>query len=125
MSHSRRRAARIGAFCFALALVIGASHGTTAAPGPSPAAALRQAWEAASAGGRGSYRFSSDIEQTLLPRARAENIGKSDQRIDMRAEGAVRLPDQAQLRLSFEGAPGTAPVGLVQDGSRTYIQAGD
>jgi len=107
-----------------LSLALGLSQTGAAARGPSPADDLRRAWLAATAGGHGGYRFASDIEQTLVPRARAENIGRTDTRIDMRADGAVRLPDQATLELSFEGAPGMRPLGLVQDGRRTFVRVG-
>ena len=66
------RTARIGVFLFTLALFLGASHAGVVALGLSPDGAVRQAWALATAGEHGSYRFTSDIEQALVPRARPE-----------------------------------------------------
>ncbi len=74
----------------------------------------------------GSYSFTADIAQTLLPRAAPETIGQSDQRIDWRVEGEVRLPDYSRTQLQVEGGQGeTPPVTIVQSGDESYIQVGD
>ena len=49
-------------------------------------------------------------------------IGETDQRVDVRIEGEVSLPDHARLRLRFEGAGLDAtPVEVVQEGVETYV----
>jgi hypothetical protein len=74
----------------------------------------------------GSYSFTADVAQTLLPRSAPETIGQSNKRIDWRVEGEVRLPDYSLTQLQVEGDLGqTPPVTIVQDGSKSYLQVGD
>ncbi|MCP4540736.1 MAG: PKD domain-containing protein [Chloroflexi bacterium] len=81
---------------------------------------LETAWERAR--DIGTYDFTADIEQTLIPRPLPSMIGETDQRVDIRIEGSVTLPDYARMRLQFEGAGlDTAPVELVQDGTETFL----
>jgi cytoskeletal protein CcmA (bactofilin family) len=85
---------------------------------------VSQAWQQASAGGQGSYRFSSHIDQTLVPRAVPEMIGQGAQRMSLVMEGSVALPNQARLDLTLEGPGGAGrQVGLVQDGGRTFLES--
>ena len=91
---------------------------------PPGANRVETAWRRAQAAG--SFRVRADIEQTLLPRATPQMIGQQGQRIVMRAEGAVHLPDQSMLQLWVEGG-GTKqpPVTLVHQAEQTFIQKGD
>ncbi|MBN1666560.1 MAG: hypothetical protein JW862_05710, partial [Anaerolineales bacterium] len=72
-----------------------------------------------------AYRFVADIEQTLIPQPVPAMIGQSSVRVDLRAEGQVRPPDYASMRLSYEGDTATPPLQIVQDGNQAYIQVGD
>ena len=84
---------------------------------------LQQAWTRAREAG--SYRFTADVEQTLLPRPIPSMVGQSDQRVDLRIEGQVTLPDYGELRLRFEGASSTdansQPLTIVQEAGQTYL----
>ncbi|MCO5195130.1 MAG: right-handed parallel beta-helix repeat-containing protein [Anaerolineae bacterium] len=71
---------------------------------------------------QGTYRFTADIEQTLIPRSVPENIGRTDEQIDLRLDGQVSMPDQAELQLRFEGGGlNDDPLNLRQDGTTTYL----
>jgi hypothetical protein len=81
---------------------------------------LQAAWQRAQQAG--SYRFTADAEQTLIPRPIPSMIGQTDERVDLRIEGDVTLPDHARLQLRFEGAGlNTSPLELIQDGTETYL----
>ncbi len=96
-----------------LALALLAYPAVTSAVQPAP---LEEAWERAR--NVGAYDFVADVEQTLIPRPLPSMIGQTDQRLDMRIEGEVALPDYARLQLRLEGAGlDVPPLGLVQDGA--------
>lgn len=81
---------------------------------------LQAAWERAR--DVGAYSFTADVEQTLIPRPLPSMIGQTDQRVDMRMEGEVALPDYAHLQLRFEGSGlDVPPLELIQDGAETYL----
>lgn len=82
---------------------------------------LQQAWTRAREAG--SYRFTADVEQTLVPRALPSMVGQRDERVDMRLEGEVTLPNYGVLRLRFEGAAGTdqQPLTIVQEAGQSYL----
>ncbi|MCE7939261.1 MAG: hypothetical protein DYG90_11910, partial [Chloroflexi bacterium CFX6] len=100
-----------------------ARGGPGAAAGPSAADALRAAWALGQS--QPGYRFTSDIDQVVVPVASAATIGRTDQRVEMRAEGAVRAPHQAEVRIAVGGQPIAAAMGIVQDGARTFMRQGD
>jgi len=95
---------------------LAAGLGTPASPG-----ALEQVWKLAQAAG--SYRFKADLEQTLRPRPVPDMIGQTSQRADIRVEGEVVLPGNAQLWLRSEGA-GLEPLSLhvIQSGTDTFAE---
>ena len=81
---------------------------------------IEAAWERAREAG--AYRFTTDVEQTLIPRPLPSMIGQTDERVDMRIEGEVALPDYARLELYLEGAGlDVPPLGLIQDGTETFL----
>jgi hypothetical protein len=95
-------------------------HVSGAMPDPSPQRALYAIWERAQRAG--GYTFVADVEQILIPRPVPSMIGRADQRIDMRLQGEVTLPDYARLTLRFEGAGSSdAPFEIVQDGADSYL----
>jgi hypothetical protein len=97
-----------------LALVIHPAI-TTAQPN-----GLQAAWKRAQ--DVGAYDFTADIEQTLIPRPLPSMIGQTDERVDLRIEGDVTLPDHARLQLRFEGAGlNVPPLEVVQDETETYL----
>jgi hypothetical protein len=69
----------------------------------------------------GRYRFTADIEQTLIPRPVAANIGQSEERVDTRITGLVTLPDSATITLQFEGGVNAPPIILEQDEGKIYL----
>ncbi|MFZ0545924.1 MAG: hypothetical protein WAM60_10830, partial [Candidatus Promineifilaceae bacterium] len=69
----------------------------------------------------GQYQFTAQIEQTLIPRATAANIGKGEERIDTQITADITLPDQAHLDVRFEGAGDLPSFTLEQDGLDTYL----
>jgi len=86
----------------------------------TPTNDLRDAWERARA--VGSYAFTADIEQTVVPRPIPSMIGQTNQRVDVRAEGQVELPDYSRLQIRFEGeGPGSPALTVVRDGAETYM----
>ena len=100
-----------------LALALLAYPAVTSAVQPAP---LEEAWERAR--DVGAYDFTADVEQTLVPRPLPSMIGQTDQRVDMRIEGEVALPDYARLQLRLEGAGlDVPPLELIQDGAETYL----
>lgn len=119
-----RNRARLGAAAVLLFLGLTASarDSLDAGAAPSPAAALRDAWQSARA--QEGYRFRSTIDQTLVPIAGPRTIGHSDQHVAMVAEGTVRLPDQAEVRIALDGQPADAAMGIVQDGARSFLRQG-
>ncbi|MCO5207949.1 MAG: hypothetical protein M9928_23355 [Anaerolineae bacterium] len=69
----------------------------------------------------GHYRFSAQVEQTLIPRPVPANIGTTEQRIDMQLNGEVTLPDSAVLEVQFEANAETPPIRIEQVGADTYL----
>ena len=86
----------------------------------APSNELRDAWERARS--VGSYTFIADIEQTIVPRPLPSMIGQTSQRVDVRAEGQVELPDYSRLQVRFEGTDAASPsLTVVRDGAETYM----
>ena len=70
------------------------------------------------------YRFTAQIEQTLIPLATAANIGKSEERIDSQLLGQI-TPEKNVLDWRFEGNR-MPKLLLEQEGGNTYfIQNGE
>jgi len=70
----------------------------------------------------GSYTFTADVEQRLIPHPTAANIGEPDQRLDLRLEGEVTLPDHARMVMRFEGAGADSPeIELIREGHEVYL----
>jgi hypothetical protein len=70
----------------------------------------------------GAYSFTADIEQTLIPCPVASMIGETSQRVDMRLDGDVILPDSAELQLRFEGeGANVQPLVFEQEGPDSYL----
>lgn len=68
------------------------------------------------------YTFTTDVEQTLLPRPVVSMIGQTSQRVDMRIDGQVQVPDYSEITVRFEGGDAALPViGLVQEGPDTFL----
>jgi hypothetical protein len=81
---------------------------------------LEAAWQRAREAG--AYDFIADVEQTLIPRPLPSMIGQTDERVDIRVEGEVTLPDYARLQLRFEGGGLDVPsLGLIQDGTDSFL----
>ena len=78
-----------------ITLLIGVLTGgtsVTAQTPPTPLEALRARVQTA-----GAYRFNAQIEQTLTPRASADTIGKTSERVDLQLEGNVTSPQNATM----------------------------
>ncbi len=71
----------------------------------------------------GSYRFTADVEQTMVPRPLPEMIGQRSQRFDLRLEGEALAPDYARMEISTEAAADMPSVTLLQTAEGTFIQA--
>ncbi|MCP4360538.1 MAG: hypothetical protein GY796_21225, partial [Chloroflexi bacterium] len=70
----------------------------------------------------GAYQFTADVEQTLIPRPVPSMIGKTNERLDMRIDGDVTLPDEAYLQIRLEGAGlNVPPLGIEQNGSDAFL----
>lgn len=84
-------------------------------------AALRRAQEAR------AYRYSSEIEQTLIPRPVPQMVGQQDQTMLLTLEGEVQGPEHSRATLQFDpggisGIPGLRPVTIVRDGAELYAE---
>jgi hypothetical protein len=102
-----------------LCLTLGRSALGAWAAGPEEQA-LRAAWERART--EPGYRFTSHIDQTLVPVASAATIGQASRQVDLVAEGTVQAPDRAEVRISMDGQPLEQTMGLLQDGARTFLR---
>ena len=110
-----------------LLLIAGGSGVVTATPDgagdatlPDGAKVLMQIWQKAEASG--SYRFTAEIEQMIRPRPVPAMIGQTSQRLDLRLEGEVTWPDQADLRLQSEDATTVPPLHMIQSGNQAFIE---
>ena len=84
---------------------------------------VKAAWKRAREAG--SYRFVSDIEQTLIPRPLPEMIGEQETRVDMRLDGEAQLLDRVYMEMRIEwGGSQATPLILLRDGQRTFIKEG-
>jgi hypothetical protein len=93
--------------------------------GNADARAVDRAWILAQR--EGSYRFTTDSEQTLVPRPLPDMIGEQEKRVDLRIEGEVERPDTAHLRFAVEGEEAglhPASVSLVKHGGKTFLRKG-
>ena len=74
---------------------------------------------------QGTYHFTADIEQTLIPRAIPEMMGRSDERVDMHIEAAVDVP-KAYTRLTLIPEGDGVPIAIEQkDGEFYLLQGGE
>jgi PKD repeat protein/nitrous oxidase accessory protein NosD len=70
----------------------------------------------------GSYRYETEIRQTLIPRPLPELIGRGDERVNWHAQGEVQLPDHSTTTIWFDGAD---PLTLIREGQQTFLKQGD
>ena len=73
----------------------------------------------------GEYDFTAEVEQTLIPRAVAENIGQTEERYDSQIRGSVVFPDKISLDLRFEAGANIPPISIEQEGNNSYLVEGD
>jgi len=85
----------------------------------SPAEMLQRAWRNAQAAG--SYRFISDVNQTLIPRPVPEMIGQRDTPINLALDGAVQLPDRSYTSVQVIGNGRSESVALLRDGGQSFM----
>ncbi len=91
----------------------------------SPRAALRDALERAQQAN--SYRYTSDIDQTLIPRPVPGMIGQQDQHMTLAIEGEIQGAERSRTTLQFDpggvsGVPNLKPVTIVRDGADVYAE---
>jgi hypothetical protein len=84
----------------------------------TPIDGVSAAWQRATA--VGSYRFTVNVDQTLIPLAAPGMIGQQGTVVNMRADGEVKLPDYSRLELTVASAPGQS-VGMINDGNRMFV----
>lgn len=81
---------------------------------------LQSAWDFSQT--VGTYHFTANAQQTLIPRAMPSTIGQTSVRVDMRIDGDVNLPNDTRLSMSVDGVGlDPTPVTLVQNGIQTYL----
>ncbi|MFN8482269.1 MAG: Ig-like domain-containing protein [Anaerolineae bacterium] len=103
-----------------LALGLAVRPGAVHAPADAIADALANAHAA------GSYHLAANIQQTLVPRALPENLGKGATRADLRVDGEALVPDRARLTLRLDGdggGSGERPFGVGM-GTTTTSESG-
>jgi hypothetical protein len=99
--------------------VAGGGYLPARAEGSSPAELVQNAWRNAQEAG--SYRFISDINQTLIPRPLPEMIGQQETALSLALDGAVVLPDRAYTEMRLAGGDGSESVVLLRDGGRSFM----
>jgi hypothetical protein len=99
--------------------VAGGGYLPARAEGSSPAEMVQNAWRNAQEAG--SYRFISDINQTLIPRPLPEMIGQQETALSLALDGAVVLPDRAYTEMRLAGGDGSESVVLLRDGGRSFM----
>ena len=103
-----------------LAVLITASGRLPArADASSPAEVLQRAWHNAQAAG--SYRFISDVNQTLIPRPVPEMIGERDTAVNLALDGAVQLPDRCYTSVRIIGNGRSQSLALLRDGAQSFM----
>jgi hypothetical protein len=85
----------------------------------SPEEMVQRAWRNAQEAG--SYRFISDIDQTMIPRASPEMIGQQETELDLALDGAVVLPDQAYSELWLASGNRSDSVTVLRDGGQSFM----
>ena len=74
---------------------------------------LQRAWQNVQSAG--SYRFISDVDQTLIPRPVPEMIGQQETALSLALDGATVLPDRAYMDLRLVGAGHNDAVAMLRD----------
>ncbi|NJM40991.1 MAG: hypothetical protein HC853_09555 [Anaerolineae bacterium] len=74
-----------------------------------------------------TYRYTSDVDQTLIPRAVPGMIGMQDQYMTLAIEGEVLAADRSRTTLQFDpggisGIPNLLPVTIVRNGAELYVE---
>jgi hypothetical protein len=85
----------------------------------SPADMLQRAWRNAQAAG--SYRFISDVNETLIPRPVPEMIGQRDTSLSLALDGAVQLPDRTYTSVQVIADGRSGSVVLLRDGTQSFM----
>ena len=67
------------------------------------------------------FRYVAQVEQTLIPRAIASNVGKSEERVDAQITAEFIVPDRTTLDLRFEGGGELEGFALEQEGDKTFV----
>ena len=76
-----------------------------------------------------AYRYTSNILQTLIPRAVPSMIGQRDQHMTIVIEGEIQSKDRSRTTLQFDpggytGIPNLKPVTVVRDGALVWAEQG-
>ena len=88
---------------------------------PDAEDALTAAWKKAR--DAGSYGFTAEITQIMIPLPLPENAGQSDTRVHLGMQGDVQLPDRATIDLwARTGNVNATPVTLIRDGNQTFMR---
>ncbi|MFN8474924.1 MAG: NosD domain-containing protein [Anaerolineae bacterium] len=137
MDTRTRRLVVVALLFVPVALVLAMGLSLRRASSPAPTDVIADAL--ANAHAAGSYHLAGDIQQTLIPRAVPENLGKGDTRTTLRVEGEAQVPDRARLNLSLGGdgdasgqpvfgqgpqrtaAGASAPIELLVVGNRAFV----
>ncbi len=74
-----------------------------------------------------TYRYTSDVEQTMIPRAVPGMIGQQDQKMMLAIEGEILGPDKSRTTLQYDpgqvsGIPNLLPVTIVREGTTLYAE---
>jgi hypothetical protein len=103
-----------------LAILIAGSGSLIArADNSSPERMLERAWQ--NAREAGSYRFVSDINQTLVPRPVAAMVGQQETALLLSLDGAVILPDKSFTELKVHNGQRSSSVSLLRDGAQSFM----
>jgi hypothetical protein len=103
-----------------LAILIAGSGSLIArADNSSPERMLERAWQ--NAREAGSYRFVSDINQTLVPRPVAAMVGQQETALLLSLDGAVILPDRSFTELKVHNGQRSSSVSLLRDGAQSFM----
>ncbi len=84
-----------------LSLILVFNTSSQAAPAPSPAQELQNAWRRAQEAG--AYHFATEIVQTTYPAPALVNVGRSSRQDTLHIEGQTNVPDRTLVMTLWKG----------------------
>jgi hypothetical protein len=119
MNQTRNRWIHFTIVCLLAILIVGSGSLIARADSGSPERMIERAWQTAQEAG--SYRFVSDINQTLVPRPVAAMIGQQETALLLSLDGAVVLPDKSYTELKVLNGQRSESLTMLRDGAQSFM----